>query len=136
MFVRASRARGARAVAAVLALGGCATLGLYRPGTDDAPEVVTVTLTDSSIDVSPPLVGHGKVGLEVVNDGQLEHAFQVVGPGTDEHSDEFLTTGEHRRLWLKLAPGTFRVLCPDGDHAKRGMSARLTVTEDGRYFRR
>src|SRR5262249_40668767 len=101
----------------------CSVLGIYRPGTDDAPEVVTITLTDTSIDVAPPLVGSGKVGLEIINEGQLEHGFQIVGPGTDEQSNEFLTTGEHRRLSFKLAPGTFRVFCPDGDHAQRGMLA-------------
>jgi hypothetical protein len=131
---------GARGLAGVLVLGcavaGCATLGIYRPGTDDDPEVVNVTLTDTSIDVSPALVARGKVGLEIVNEGQLEHGFQIVGPGTDEQSDEFLTTGQHRRVWLKLAPGGFRVFCPDGDHAQRGMTARLTVTEDARWFRR
>jgi hypothetical protein len=128
-----------RALAFVLssgALGGCAVLGLYRPGTEDAPEIVTVTLKDTSIDVSPALVARGRIGLEVVNDGQLEHGLQIVGPGTDEQSDDFLTTGEHRRIWIKFAPGTFRLFCPDGDHAKRGMMAHLTVTEDARWFRR
>ena len=118
------------------AFGGCATLGVYPPGTEDAPEVLIVVLTDTSIDVAPSLVARGKVGLEIINNGQLEHALHITGPGTDEQSDEFLTSGEHRRLWLKLAPGTFRIFCPDGDHAARGMSARLTVTEDARWFRR
>ena len=133
MQARATRI-GAFAFAAVL--GGCATLGLQQPGTADAPEVLTVVLTDTSIDVWPSLVARGKVGLEIINGGQLEHGVHVIGPGTDEQSDEFLTTGEHRRLWLKLGPGTFRIFCPDGDHAARGMSARLVVTEDGRWFRR
>jgi hypothetical protein len=126
---------GALALAAAV-LGGCVTLGLQRPGTEDAPEVLTVVLTDASIDVWPSLVARGKVGLEVINDGQLEHGFHIVGPGTDEQSDEFLTSGEHRRVWLKLGPGTFRIFCPDGDHAARGMSARLVVTDDARWFRR
>jgi hypothetical protein len=119
-----------------LAFAACSTLGVFRPGTDDEPEVVSVTLTDDSIDVTPSLVGRGKVGLDIRNDGQLEHAYQVVGPGTDETSDEFLTTGQRRRVWLKLAPGTFRIFCPDGDHAKRGMSAGLVVTDRVGWFRR
>ena len=118
------------------ALAGCATLGIYRPGSEDEPEVVTVDLTDASIVASPGLVAQGKVRLELVNDGQLEHGVHVVGPGTDEASDEFLVPGQHRRLWLKLKPGTFRIFCPDGDHAARGMSTHLTVTEDARWFRR
>jgi uncharacterized cupredoxin-like copper-binding protein len=136
----ASGARTAQAlgvaVGLAVAASACSTLGIYRPGTEDAPELVTVTLTDSSIDVSPSLVGGGRVALELRNDGQLEHAYQITGPGTDESSDEFLTTGQHRRVLLKLAPGTFRIFCPDGDHAKRGMSARLVVAESVGWFRR
>jgi hypothetical protein len=139
--VPVTRARGrALALAVVLGLAaglaGCAPLGVFRPGTEDVPEVITVTLTDTSVDVWPGLVARGKVGLEFVNDGELEHSFQILGPGTDESSDEFLTPGQRRRVWVKLAPGTFRIFCPDGDHAKRGMTARLTVTDDARWFRR
>jgi hypothetical protein len=123
-------------MACALAAVGCSTFGIYRPGTEDAPEVVTVTLTDTSIDVSPSLVGRGKVDLELRNDGQLEHAYHVTGPGTDEESEEFLTSGQHRRVALKLAPGTFRIFCPDGDHAKLGMDARLVVTDRVGWFRR
>jgi hypothetical protein len=133
MFVRL--APRSIALAALLA-SGCAPLGLYRPGTEDAPEIVNVTMTDTGIDVWPSLVARGKVTLEIRNDGQLEHAYHVTGPGTDEASEEFLTTGQHRRETYKLAPGTFRIFCPDGDHAKLGMDARLVVTERVGFFRR
>ena len=123
-------------VAAATVMGGCASLGLHTPGNADAPEMIEVVLTDSSIDVWPRLVARGKVELEIVNDGQLEHGLRIVGPGTDERSDEFLTPGEHRRLSLKLGPGTFRIFCPDGDHAERGMWARLVVADDVGWFRR
>jgi hypothetical protein len=119
-----------------LATIGCAPLGVFRPGSEDDPEIVSVTMTDTSIDVSPSLVGRGKIGLDIRNDGQLEHAYRLVGPGADEGSDEFLTTGQHRLVSVKLEPGTFRLYCPDGDHAARGMSARLVVTERVGWFRR
>ena len=135
--LRRLRATFVAAVAVAVAVsGGCAQMGLYTPGNADAPELLRVVLTDSSIDVWPRLVARGKVGLEIVNDGQLEHGFRIVGPGTDEQSDEFLTPGEHRRVWLKLGPGTFRIFCPDGDHAERGMWARLVVADEVSWFRR
>jgi hypothetical protein len=59
-----------------------------------------------------------------------------VGPGTDEQSDEFLGQSEHRRVWLKLAPGSYRIFCPDGQHAEQGMWAGLVVTENPGWFRR
>jgi uncharacterized cupredoxin-like copper-binding protein len=131
----AARTRLALALGAAGA-SGCASVGLHRPGNEDAPEVVDVVLTDRSIDVSPSLVARGKIGLEIVNEGQLEHGFRIVGPGTDEQSDEFLTPGGHRRLWVKLGPGTFRLSCPDGNHAELGMWSRLVVTDDVSWFRR
>jgi hypothetical protein len=124
------------ALAGALALAGCAQLGLQRPGTADEPEVVTVVLTETSVEVRPRLVAAGKVAFEILNDGQLEHGLQIVGPGTDEQSDEFLVTGQRRKVVLKLAPGTFRLFCPDGDHAARGMSASLEVAEAVGWFRR
>jgi hypothetical protein len=137
MFVRlAPRTIALAALLVASASGGCAPLGLYRPGTEDAPETVSVTLNDTSIDVWPSLVARGKVTLEIRNDGQLEHAYHVTGPGTDEGSEEFLTSGQHRRVTFKLEPGTFRIFCPDGDHAKLGMDARLVVTDRVGFFRR
>jgi hypothetical protein len=135
-MVAKSAARTIALAALVMAPGACAPLGLYARGTEDEPELVSVTLTDSAIVVTPGLVGRGKVVLEIRNDGQLEHAFHIAGPGTDEQSDEFLTTGQHRRMPIKLEPGTFRISCPDGDHAARGMSARLAVTDRVGWFRR
>jgi hypothetical protein len=124
------------ALALALSAGGCAPLGLQRPADADAPEVLTVHLTDTSITVFPRLVGAGKVRLEMTNDGLLEHAVHVVGPGTDSTGDEFLVSGGRRTLSLKIGPGTFRVFCPDGDHAARGMQTTFEVSDDVGAFRR
>jgi hypothetical protein len=132
------RRRSARLwlVAVAAAACGCASLGLRRPGTADDPELVDVVVTDTSLEVEPGLVGRGKIGLELVNNGQLQHAVRVVGPGVDERSDELLTPGARGRLWLKLGPGTYRIFCPDGDHADRGLSSSLVVGDDVNMFRR
>jgi hypothetical protein len=132
-----SGSRLARRVGWAFALvAGCAPLGLHPPGTPNDPEIVEVVLTDTSVVPRPRLVARGKVGLELVNRGHLEQGFRVVGPGVDEQSDEFLGPDEHRRLWLKLAPGTYRLFCPDGNHAALGMSAELVVTDTVGWFRR
>jgi Sulfocyanin (SoxE) domain len=133
-----SRGAGrARIVALLLgATSGCAQLGLYRPGTADAPEVLDAVLTDTSIQLWPRQVARGKVNLEIVNQGLLEHGIRLVGPGVDEQSSELLGPGEHRRVSFKLGPGTYRLFCPDGNHAELGMWAQLVVGESPTWFRR
>jgi uncharacterized cupredoxin-like copper-binding protein len=122
------------AALAALVVAGCAELGLHKPGADG--EVVHVELRDRRIDVSPHMVGRGKVVLQIENDGELEHGLRVVGPGTDDQSDEFLVPGQHRTVTMKLGEGTFRIFCPDGNHADLGMWAQLVVTDSPSYFRR
>jgi hypothetical protein len=130
----AARARLAAALA-FTALG-CAPLGLVPPGTDDAPEVVNVVLYDASIDVWPRLVARGKVAFEIVDHGALAHGFRIVGRDVDETSDELLGPNEHRRLVIKLSAGSYRIFCPDGNHADLGVSAPLVVDESVSWFRR
>jgi hypothetical protein len=117
-------------------LGACAPLGLYRAGDGTAPEVLDVVLREGHVDVFPGLVARGKVELDIVNEGTLEHGIHVVGPGVDEQSDELIVPGQHSRLILKLTPGTYVLTCPDGDHAERGMRTTLSVTDSTGSFRR
>lgn len=120
----------------LLAAAGCAELGVYRPGDGNTPEVLAVELRDARIDVRPHMVARGRVALDIVNHGTLEHGVRIVGPGTDDTSEEFLVPGQRRRVVLKLEPGTFRIFCPDGNHADLGMWAQVVVTETPTWFRR
>jgi hypothetical protein len=124
------------ALGLALTLGACAPLGLYRPGDANTPEVLNVVLREGRVDVFPGLVARGKVELDIVNEGTLEHGIHVVGPGVDEQSDELIVPGQHSRLILKLTPGTYVLTCPDGDHAARGMRTTLSVIDSTGSFRR
>jgi hypothetical protein len=64
-------------------VAGCVQLGVVQPGTPQAPEMLSVTLTEGRIDVRPRMVARGKVGLELINGGELEHSFHIVVPGVD-----------------------------------------------------
>jgi hypothetical protein len=123
-------------VAAGGAGAGCSQLGIGRPGGADAPEVLRVELRDTRIDVSPHTVASGKVVFEIVNEGQLEHGVRIVGPGTDDQSDEFLVPGQRRTVPIKLGEGTFRIFCPDGNHADLGVWAQFVVVDSPGLFRR
>jgi uncharacterized cupredoxin-like copper-binding protein len=82
------------------------------------------------------MVGRGKVTFEISNEGQLEHGLHIVGPGIDDQSDEFLVPGQHRSVTLKLGEGTYRLSCPDGNHADLGMWAKIEVTDSPGWARR
>jgi hypothetical protein len=120
----------------VLLAAGCAPLGLYRPGDARNPEVIDVVLHESHLEIWPALVAVGRVGIELTNHGHLEHGVRIVGPGVDEQTDEFLGPEQHRRIWLRLGPGSYRIFCPDGDHATQGMWGRLEVGASPSWFRR
>lgn len=118
-------------------LGGCAALGLGSSRAPGEPEVVEVEVRDARIDVSPRKVaaGPGKVVLQLVNNGELEHDVRVEGPGLDEPSDTALAPGQHRRTELRVRGGTYRIYCPDADHAERGVDAKLIVDATSKFDR-
>lgn len=135
-MMQTSRDRLVAALVAVVSMASCATMARRDPGPDEATEVLAIELVDDGLTLAPPQVARGKVTLDLTNRGQLEHAVRVVGPGVDEQVVQFLSSGEHRRQSLRLEPGTYRVFCPDGDHAARGLSAQLVVTETATAFHR
>ncbi len=123
-------------VVVALSTASCATMGRHASSPDEASEVLAIDLVDDGLTLDPPQVGRGRVTLDLTNRGRLEHAVRVVGPDVDEKVAEFLGPGEHRRQSLRLGPGTYRVFCPDGDHAEHGLSAQLVVTETPTSFHR
>lgn len=129
--------RGALALGLSLLLGGCAALGFGPRRAPGEPEVVDVEVRDARIDVSPRKVeaGPGKVVLLLVNNGELEHDVRIEGPGMDEPSDTALAPGQHRRAELRVRGGTYRIYCPDADHAARGVDAKLVVDAASRFDR-
>jgi hypothetical protein len=134
--MKTSRAWLLAALVAAVPVASCATMSRHDRGDDVATEVLAIELDDGGLTLAPPQVARGKVTFDLTNRGRLEHAVRVVGPGIDEQVVEFLVPGEHRRQSLRLGPGTYRVFCPDGDHAEHGLSAQLVVTETATSFRR
>jgi hypothetical protein len=130
--VSLARAWGLVLLAVAVAGAACGHLGGQRPADGDAPDVVQVRLYDRRIEVSPHMVARGKVVFEIVN----EDGVRVVGPGTDDQSDEFLVPGQRRSVPMKLGEGTFRIFCPDGNHADLGVWAQFEVVDSPGQFRR
>ncbi len=122
----------ARVVAAVL---GAATLGMSACGggaeeaapTGPARDTVDITATDFEFD--PAVVKVDQAGVHafrLVNDGGTEHALEIEGEGT-EVGTERIGPGESAEIRVELAPGTYQIYCPVGNHRDMGMKGTLAV---------
>ncbi len=99
------------------------------PAASAMGETVAVSLTEFAIDM-PSELPAGRATFEVTNDGTIEHNFEVEGQGIEEELPENLAPGASGTLTVDLAPGTYEVYCPVGNHADEGMRLELTVTAE------
>ncbi len=91
-----------------------------------AGETVDVSLSEFTIEV-PDSLSSGPVTFNVTNDGTITHNFEVEGQGLEEELAQDLEPGQSGTLTVDLAPGTYEIYCPIGDHANQGMRVEVTV---------
>ncbi len=91
------------------------------------PVPVPVTLVEYRIEM-PESIPAGRTTLQITNSGKRKHSLEVEGNGVEKELEKELQPGQNATLDIDLQPGTYRVYCPVGDHAKKhGMSRQLTV---------
>jgi uncharacterized cupredoxin-like copper-binding protein len=100
-------------------------------GTDEtmmAGEQVPVSLMEFMITM-PSTLTAGPVTFAVTNDGTITHSFEVESEeaGIEEELETPLAPGETGMLTVDLAPGTYEIYCPIGNHADQGMTLEVTV---------
>lgn len=88
---------------------------------------VPASLAEFTIDM-PTDVAAGSVTFSVVNDGTIQHSFEIEGNGIEEELDTPLDPGDSGMLTVDLAPGTYEVYCPIDAHADQGMRTEITVS--------
>jgi hypothetical protein len=99
----------------------------------DVDHVITVLLNEWAVELDRDTIAPGSVRLRVRNNGEHEHAVTVQGSGVSQRTEN-IPSGQWAVLDLDLQPGTYEVACPldapvGQDHAGRGMTAVLTVSE-------
>ena len=94
--------------------------------TPAGPNEVDVSLTEFAIDM-PEAIPAGPTRFLVENNGAFTHNIRIVGAGIDVALPSNLSGGERDSLEVDLPPGEYRVYCPVGNHAERGMDITLTV---------
>jgi uncharacterized cupredoxin-like copper-binding protein len=97
------------------------------PVPEDTP-TTEVGLTEYQIEM-PTSLSAGSQTFRVTNNGTTEHNFEVEGQGIEEAFETNLSPGETQTMQLDLAPGTYEVYCPVGNHRDQGMEIQLTVTQ-------
>ncbi|MGH7458385.1 MAG: cupredoxin domain-containing protein [Longimicrobiaceae bacterium] len=133
-------------LAALLALAACADEE-PSPATDVVPEtetnagmpelteagtVVAVRLREWAIDLSRDTVPPGEVTFQIVNEGSVEHEFEVLRDGFEEEVHGIEPSGGVADLTTSLEPGSYDVICDltadDGEsHDDKGMRTTLVV---------
>jgi uncharacterized cupredoxin-like copper-binding protein len=88
---------------------------------------VPVSLTEFAIDI-PSTISAGTVEFSVVNDGTIQHSFEIENESLEEELEAPLEPGQTGMLTVDLAPGTYEVYCPIGNHADNGMRTEITVS--------
>lgn len=92
-----------------------------------ASDTVAVSLSEFTIDM-PTSLPAGQTVFEITNTGEFPHNFEIEGEGIEQELAENLRAGDSGVLVLDLAPGTYTIYCPVGNHREQGMELELTVT--------
>jgi uncharacterized cupredoxin-like copper-binding protein len=85
-----------------------------------------VSLIEYQIDM-PTSLPAGIHLFNVANNGNDEHNLAVEGQGIKTEFVTNLTSSQTQSMQIYLAPGTYAVYCPVGDHRAEGMEISLTV---------
>jgi plastocyanin len=123
--------RLAAACALLLLLAGCG-------GDDDEGESRTVTVErgstlrvegrEYSFDPGRVVVrSAGPLEVELDNAGSLAHNLRIERRGRDLGGTPTLPEGRTGSGRVRLAPGTYEMVCTVGDHAELGMRGELEV---------
>lgn len=129
--------------AGVLAFGACASVENEPPALANEEEIpqaqegeaqVQVSIENGDVTLRPDVVEPGTTVFYVWNNGDVNHGFEIRGVrGSDLDKEIKFTLDPDNRedFEVKLAEGTYRVLCTIGDHEQRGETALLRVGSIG-----
>jgi uncharacterized cupredoxin-like copper-binding protein len=104
------------------------------PPTSGGPETQTVDVsgTEFAFELSTDEVGPGVVIFRLRNDGQLGHDLAIEGPGVEEAAGgepktPVIDPGQTADLEIRLAEGTYDLICTVPGHRDAGMEVELEV---------
>jgi uncharacterized cupredoxin-like copper-binding protein len=111
-------------LAVAVALAGC---GGGEPAAAVRGGQAAVTLDDFLIAPQNLTARAGRVTFTVTNRGRLVHSFHVQQPDREAVKVAPLHPGASATASADLAPGEYRLVCVESNHAELGMTGRLVV---------
>ena len=98
-----------------------------------AQSTVTVAMREFAFEPATLTVSAGRDTFNLRNIGQFPHNLHIEGNGvsTDVKPDGPVTGGQTFSGSVTLAPGTYDIWCPVGNHREMGMVGTLTVAAAG-----
>lgn len=102
------------------------TLAIFASPAAAQQTTLDVELGDFYIDM-PTSVTAGSITFNVSNVGAMQHTITIEGQGVNT-SAPIVAPGSNGTLTVDLAPGTYTIWCPVGQHRQAGMETTLTVT--------
>jgi uncharacterized cupredoxin-like copper-binding protein len=116
-----------RATAVLVAAAVLAGCGGGEPTASAKGGRVTIALDDFLIRPQNVTVRAGRVTFAVTNRGRLVHSFHVQLPDREPVKLTRLQPGASATATADLAPGEYRLVCVESNHAQLGMTGRLVV---------
>jgi plastocyanin len=95
-------------------------------GTRAEDRDVNISLSEWKLQPSRNRVPAGQIRFLAEDTGATQHAFRIVGKGTDVSTDDF-GPGDSRTITMVLPPGRYQLVCPIAGHEQQGMVATLMV---------
>jgi len=93
-----------------------------------APAPVEVRMSEYTFTM-PKTLPAGPTTFLLRNEGNKNHRFKIEGPGIEgELMSPSIKPQETGTLEVTLQPGEYKIYCPLGSHARKGMTMTLTVT--------
>jgi hypothetical protein len=88
---------------------------------------VEVRLSEYTVGMPHPLPA-GPTAFLLRNEGKKSHSFKIEGPGIEDSQTVIVRPGKTDSLEVTLQPGEYKVYCPLGSHAAKGMTMTLVVS--------
>ena len=104
-----------------------ATAGSESPQAEQAAAKVEVRLSEYTVGM-PHTLPVGPTAFLLRNEGKKSHSFKIEGPGIEDSQTVIVRPGKTDSLQVTLQSGEYKVYCPLGSHAAKGMTMTLVVS--------